>query len=603
MIKKRVLALLAAGVMVGAAGCSNTSAPDSPDTSLADEISPSTGSAGETVDTDDMFTDRDKEIGYDESACTAIRLTGSSATCDNASVTVKGSTVTITGEGEYLVTGSLTNGSLVVNAAQTDKVRLILGGVTMNCDTSAALYVKQADKVFVTLAKDSVNTLSNKQDFISIDDNNIDAVLFSKEDLTINGLGSLTIQAAYGHGIVSKDDLVITGGVYTITAARHGLQGKDSIRVADGTFAITSGKDGLHAENTDDADKGFVYIAGGSITVTAATDGIDASSTVQIDGGTFKLTTGGGSANASTTKDGSANGQWGFWGGQESSSSSDDTASAKGIKCDGNMQLQNGTFTIDSSDDSIHSNGSIAILGGRYTLSSGDDGVHADTNLKIEGGEMAISKSYEGLEGQSLDITGGNITLTASDDGINAAGGSDQSGMGGRPGQNSFTSDSDSYIKITGGILKIDASGDGIDSNGNLYVTGGEVYVNGPTSGGNGALDYDGDGQISGGVLVAVGSNGMAQNFGASSTQGSMLVTVSNHAAGDTVALTDSAGNVLVSFTPSKAYASVVISCPELKKGETYTLTAGSETVSVEMASLIIGSGSMGGGGMGGGRP
>lgn len=205
----------------------------------------------DSLDEDGMFTQRDKEIEYDESQCTKIQLSDTEGS------------VTISEEGTYLVTGSLTNGQLVVDTDKTEKVRLILDGVDIHCDTSAALYIKQADKVFITLAPDSINTLSNSSDFIAIDDNHIDAVLFSKEDVTLNGLGSLNIEAVYGHGIVSKDDLVITSGTYCIQAASHGMVGKDCVKIADGTFAIESGKDGIHSENADDSNLGYLYIADG----------------------------------------------------------------------------------------------------------------------------------------------------------------------------------------------------------------------------------------------------------------------------------------------------------------------------------------------------
>ena len=205
---------------------------------------------------DDMFTDRDKEIGYDENTAIAIALNDNSTVCDSQQVNISGNVVTITSGGTYLLSGSLTDGRIVVDAANTDKLQLILDGVDINCDTSAAIYIKQADKVFITLADGSQNTLTNQQDFVAIDDNNIDAVIFSKDDLTLNGTGTLTIRAAYGHGIVSKDDLVITSGTYIVTAASHALSGKDSVRVADGTFTLTAGKDGIHAENADDSSLG-----------------------------------------------------------------------------------------------------------------------------------------------------------------------------------------------------------------------------------------------------------------------------------------------------------------------------------------------------------
>lgn len=585
---------------------------------------------GDKLNADDMFTGRDKEVGYETSGSIEIALKGSKAECSSKAVKIEDKRITIGDKGVYILSGTWDNGQIVVDAGKQDKIQLVLNGVDINCDTSAAIYIKQADKVFITLEKDTKNRLGNKAEFVAIDDNNIDAVIFSKEDITLNGLGSLSIGAVYGHGIVSKDDLVITSGTYSITAQKHGLSGKDSVRIADGNFTITSGKDGIHAENADDSNSGFFYMAGGELQIEAETDGIDAASILQIDGGSLNLVTGGGSKNASV-KDGSFNDDWGNWGkggkmdrkngqqqgltetanitdnanateNKEAIGNSTETSSAKGLKAEGNLFIQGGEITIDSSDDSIHTNGNFSIDGGTCTLTSGDDGMHADNALMISGGTVEIKKSYEGIEAQTIDIKDGSITLTASDDGFNAAGGNDQSSMNGRPGMNEFEADENCWIRIEGGVIHVDAAGDGVDSNGNLYVTGGATYVSGPENSGNGAMDYAGEAQITGGIFVATGMSGMAQNFGSNSTQGSMLVNVSTQS-GAKLQLKDASGETLVSFTSEKKFDSVVISTPSIKKGETYILEVGEESVKVEMTDLIYGEGNgMGGMGQPGGH-
>lgn len=181
--------------------------------------------------------------------------------------------------------------------------------------------------------------------------------------------------------------------------------------------------------------------------------------------------------------------------------------------------------------------------------------------------------------------------------GLNAAGGADQSGFGGR-GPDSFGGGSDSSITISGGTLRIDASGDGIDSNGALTVSGGEIYVSGPMSDGDSALDYDGSATVTGGTVIAAGYSGMAQNFGTDSTQGSILLTCQS-ASTETIRVTDASGSVLAEFAPAKAYTCVVVSTPALKQGGTYTVTMGGESTDVTLESLIYGTGGMGGG-MGG---
>lgn len=553
------------------------------------------------MDVSGLFSARDYEIGYDDSESVLIRLNVDTAACDGGAVEIDGGTVTITGEGVYILSGSLT-GMVIVDAPKEDKVQLVLDGAEIRSETSAALYIRQADKVFLTLAPGSENILSNGGQFVDIDENAIDGAVFAKDDLTLNGEGSLTISSPAGHGIAAKDELTVTSGTYTIAAAGHGLSGKDCVCVSDGRFTITAGKDGVHAENNDDTALGFVYAGGGSFTITAEGDGISASGDLRIDGGSFSLVTGGGSANAPATQ--------GFddWGGrgmmmnmaQTAAAETEETVSTKGLKSGGDTLLNGGTFSIDAADDAIHANGSATINEGMYELAAGDDGVHADAETAITGGTLNITQCYEGIEGQTVDISGGYVMLTATDDGVNAAGGSDQSGFGAYGAAGGFSAGSGS-LTISGGELYISVEGDGLDSNGSLEISGGEIYINGSATSENSPLDCDGAATITGGVFAATGTSMMAQNFGASSTQGAMLVTTGSQAAGSTVALADSAGNELISWQADKSFDCVIISCPDIAQGETYTLTAGTYSAGITMTDLIYGAGG-GMGGMMGGR-
>lgn len=588
--RKRIAAALLALLLL--TGCSNQNNTDESNTPSL----PETQDSQTLLDISEMFFDRDLDASYDENTSAMITLNGADAECKSDAVNISGATVTIQDEGTYILSGTLDDGMVVVNAESTDKVQLVLDGVSINSATSAAIYVAQADKVFITLADGSENSLSNGGEFVAIDDNNIDAAVFSKDDLTFNGEGTLTITSSAGHGVVSKDDLVVTNGAYSITAGEQGLSGKESIRIADGTFTITAGKDGIHAENTDDASLGFVYLANGSYHITADGDGISASNVIQIDDGNYIIKTGGGSETVilDTT------GNWGWERPgerqdkmQNMNTTEEDTVSVKGIKSAGNLLVNNGTFEIDSADDALHSNANLTVNGGTWKLATGDDGLHADETTTVTAGSVAITQSYEGIEGQNITISGGSIELIASDDGLNAAGGNDQSGNGGFGGfqKGGFDTATDGAITISGGSIHINASGDGVDSNGSLIVTGGETYVSGPTNDGNGSLDYNGEATISGGIFLAAGSSGMVQNFGNTSTQGSMLVSVSG-SENDVITLKDSSGKELLSWTADKAFTCVVISCPDIQQGETYTVTAGDTTQEVTMDSLIYGSGS-----------
>lgn len=640
--------LLAAAVLVS--GCQAAEAADA--TGQTALVTPS-----------DMFTDRDLEVGYDENTAAAITLSGSTVSCDSDAVTIDGSTVTITDEGTYILSGTLEDGMLIVDAEETDKIQLVLNGASIHCEDCAALYIRQADKVVVTTAADSQNTLSGGETFTQLDDNNIDGVIFSKADLTLNGLGTLTVDSPAGHGVVTKDDLVVTSGTYVITATDQGLSGKDSVRIADGTFTLTTGKDAIQSDNTEDTDKGFVYLAGGSFTITAEGDGLSASSWMQVDDASCTITTGGGSANGEThTSDAAPGGMGGGKGGRmpladgsaptdgntqpperpsgempqdgmqppadlpqaaaptDTAAASDtaadtaatadstasteadttDTVSTKGLKAGTSLTILGGSFTMDCADDAFHTNGNLTVSGGTASIQTGDDAFHADNALTISDGDIDISTSYEGLEGLTVTVSGGDINVVASDDGINAAGGADQSGFGGN-GQDQFTVENGVFITISGDNLTLNAGGDGLDSNGDLTVSGGTVYVSTKDGSADSALDYNGNASITGGTMIGIGSSGMAQNFGDTSTQGAILLIVDAQAAGSTISISDSTGNVLASWEAPQAFSSVVISCPGLEADGTYTVTAGTSSTEVTLDGFLYGSGGMNHG-MGGNR-
>ena len=627
--RKKLLALFCATAlsMTAVAGCTGTKSSTgnvvSSETETNAEETSAQSEAG-SYSSADMFTERDLAGTYEESGAVYVTLSGDGITGETDGVAINGQTVTITAEGTYIFSGTLSEGQIVVDADKA-KVQIVFDNVDITCASSAAVYVKSAEKVFVTLAEGSQNTLRNTDEYVAIDDNNIDAVIFAKSDLTLNGTGSLTIVSAEGHGIVSKDDLKITGGTYDITAAGHALSGKDSVRIADGTFILTAEKDGIHAENADDEEKGYIYIADGDFTITSDGDGMDASNIVQIEDGTFDITAGGGAANSLKTHesdmpgggmsqnierpDGESMPQMGEKPDEESMSqmgekpdgenmpqdttTDESGTSTKGIKAGGGMYLNGGTYQIDSADDSIHSNANITIADGTYTLATGDDGVHADDALTVNGGTITVTESYEGLEGLTVTINDGTIDITARDDGVNAAGGTDQSGFGtfgdhfkgmdSADDETEETTDNEMWMELNGGYIHILAGGDGVDSNGDLTINGGEIYIDGPSDNGNSAIDY-GDrssAYVNGGMLVAIGSSGMAEGMSDSSKQEVLMVKLGEQMKAGDVVLTDSEGNVIVSYTALKSYDCVIISTAEVESGATYTLTTSGTTTEV----------------------
>lgn len=593
--------------MTAVAGCTGTKSSTgnvvSSETEVNAEETVAQSETG-TFSSADMFIERDLAGTYEESGAVYVTLSGDGITGETDGVAINGQTVTITAEGTYIFSGTLSEGQIVVDADKA-KVQIVFDNVDITCASSAAVYVKNAEKVFVTLAEGSQNTLRNTDEYVAIDDNNIDAVIFAKSDLTLNGTGSLTIVSAEGHGIVSKDDLKITGGTYDIIAAGHALSGKDSVRIADGTFILTAEKDGIHAENADDEEKGYIYIADGDFTITSDGDGMDASNIVQIEDGTFDITAGGGAANSLKTHesdmpgggmsqnierpDGESMPQMGEKPDGENmpqdTTTDESGTSTKGIKAGGGMYLNGGTYQIDSADDSIHSNANITIADGTYTLATGDDGVHADDALTVNGGTITVTESYEGLEGLTVTINDGTIDITARDDGINTAGGTDQSGFGtfgdhfkgmdSADDETEETTDNEMWMELNGGYIHILAGGDGVDSNGDLTINGGEIYIDGPSDNGNSAIDY-GDrssAYVNGGMLVAIGSSGMAEGMSDSSKQEVLMVKLGEQMEAGDVELTDNEGNVIVSYTALKSYDCVIISTAEVESGATYTLT------------------------------
>ena len=547
------------------------------------------------------YSDRDQDPSYSESSATAVKLADDSISVDGNGASSKGSVLTIDTEGTYILSGALSDGQIIIDTPDDKKVQLVLDGVTLTSSGSAPLLIKESDKVFITLADGSSNTLTGPSSYTdAAEEDNIDGVIFSRSDMCINGSGSLTINASAGHGIVSKDDLIITDGKIKVTAAGDGIQGKDCVKIKDGSIAIDSDNDGIRSSNSEDEYRGFISVDGGTLTIDAGYDGLQAETLLRVAGGTFDITTGGGSQYASTQSDwgGSWGGKMGDPGGHvdmmggpggqmdsmsdpganmqddSSNDSSEDTVSAKGLKTGLTMLICGGKLDIDSSDDAVHSNGDIDIESGSIIIASGDDGVHADSDLCIKDGTIKISKSYEGLEGNTITIDSGDITLTASDDGLNAAGGSDSSSMD-RPGANEFEADESAFITVNGGKLDIAASGDGIDSNGSLDITGGSTTVTCPTSGDTAVLDYAAEGNITGGTFIGTGAVQMAMTF-SSSDQGVVAINVGNQTSGSTITLKDSSGNTILTHKPGKDFAIAILSSPDIVSGETYTISVGS---------------------------
>lgn len=565
--------------------------------------------AGAAIQTTIGYEDNDYYSDWTGEPYETITLASDKIEYSGTGAVVSDTTLTIRSEGTYVVSGSLTDGQIIVDAGKDDVVRLVLNGAELYCNTSAPLYAKQAEKLIVSLPDGTKNVLSDASAYRyeTEDTSEPDAALFSKDDLTINGGGTLTVNANYDNGIKSKDDLRVIGATLDVTAINNAIVGRDGVAVKYGSFTLTSGADGIKANNDTDTDKGLIEIEDGIFRITAAQDGIQAETTLSIFGGEFEIETGGGAARAPARQNTPMGGFGGRGGmgipdgqtppelpqeGQPPDSISDkpnfappdmtadnaetEEESKKALKAGSALNIYSGKITADSYDDTIHSNGNVTVSGGILSLQTGDDGIHADAEVFIKNGTILIPKCYEGIEGANITIDGGTIDLTASDDGINAAGGEEDESVGDGGPRGMGMGSGTNTLTINGGTISVSAAGDGIDVNGSVTMNGGTVVVNGPTSGGDGALDYDKEFIINGGTLITASSAQMNQAPSDSSPQNSIVMTFSNtQEANSTFTLTDSAGNIIAAFAPQKPYQAVVISTPDLQSGQSYTINTG----------------------------
>ena len=648
-MRKKLISIICISVLslsVVLSGCQSKSSSKnnsevSNQTSTLDEDETDTSNISK-FEIDPDYTADELDYDYDEAEVVAITLNGDNISCKSLNVNIDGSTITIQKAGTYLLSGTLTAGNIIVDSDDKENVRLIFNGVEISNSTTTPLYIKNAEKTIVTLVDGTENTLSDGENYILDDESNNEpnGTIFSKDDLVINGLGSLTINANYNHGIQSKNLLKIISGNIDIISNGDSIIGKDGVIVKEAVINIESQEDGIKATKVEE-NKGYIYLDNPEITIKAKKDGIQAVTCLYVKDGKYNIETGETNENSQSNSDTSTD------------------YSRKGMKAGVDITIENGKYTIDSEDDGIHSNNSITVNAGTVNIASKDDGVHADTELTINNGDIKVSESDEGLEAKYITINDGNIDITTSDDGINASSGSSttlDSGnapeVGNRPempanengevdtnagnrsempanensentlgnnsrmmpggGQGGFNESDGSELVINGGIVHVNAGGDGIDSNGTITINGGEIYVDGPTSGGDGALDYADTCEINGGILVATGSIGMATAPTSGSTQYSVNAAFSKTYNGETkVTVKDSSGNEVLTYTPAKNFQSFVFSTDKLKSGETYNIYAGDTqegTFTVSDITTTVGnvSSGMGGGkpgGMQGGRP
>ena len=514
-----------------------------------------------------FFTQNDRNGSWDSSGATRIVLNGDRISVSGGGAYAYNGDVMITSAGRFVVSGTLNDGSVIVDADSSAKVWIKLDGAEVRCSDSACIRVEQADKVFLTLAEGTENVLVSGGLSSDAEALKIDAALFSRDDLTINGSGALAVSSAAGHGIGGNDDLIITGGTIAVSALRDGLHANEHLRICDAAIRVQAGDDGVSAAG----ETGDFYMESGSLRIESADNGIAALTALSIAGGELE---------------------------------------------------------IDAGSDGITADGDVSITDGSFRITAYDDGIHSDAAIAVAGGSILIPKCYEGLEAITIDISGGEIEIWPEDDGLNANGDSGDRGfMGGpngrpaappggtegrKPGgdeppagpgrpempgapENTASPNpgvppaesspaGETWIRVSGGSVTVinetARDADGLDSNGDIIISGGTVRVSLVNSGSNSALDCGSENggilEISGGTVIACGSYSMAEGFASSSTQCSVLYNFKRGAAAGTLlTLEDGDGNPLLSWEVPCSFSSAAISCPEMRVGQTYSVVVG----------------------------
>ncbi len=588
----QILAILMASSMILSA-CSS-----SDNTSNANDTTSEIGMSLKTVSLGDSFS-QTEDTSSNESQTTDIidiTLNNDTILCDSSNVSIDGSTLTITSGGSYSISGTLEDGQIVVDCSDSDKVNIILNGVDISCSSTSPIYINNADKTIITLADSSDNTITDSRNAKTDDDTNkniLGSAIYSKDDLTINGNGNLTVTGNYNNGIVCKNDLKLSGGNITVKTLNNGIKGSDSVTIKnDVSIDISCDGDGIKTDydTTSNKDKGYIYIESGNITIKSIGDCLKADTYITIDNGTFDLTSNGGYTNGTShnndmggmtppsdfnpNQDGDMTPPSDFNPNQDNQNSSDTssdsetTLKSKNISADGDITINSGTFNLNASNDCIHSNANIIINDGTFTINAGSKGIHSDYDCTINGGNIEVQNSYEGIEGTNIYVNDGTINITSSDDGFNACDNTETA-----TGSNGFNVSSNAYLEFNGGYTYVNASGDGLDSNGDIKFNGGVVVVEGPTISADGPLDCGDDNNIitiDGGTLIAGGAIGMFEIPDSTSTQNTIYSVSTSAKAGDTIVLADENNNVISAIKTSTDMSGVIFSSKDIETGKTY---------------------------------
>ena len=560
--------------------------------------------SGEKLDVDTHYSEQD--LSWDASSETAIDLSNPTAT---DGVTVEDGTLTITKAGTYKLSGEY-QGQIKVETADSDAVRLVLDNANITNSSGAALNVVNADEVILYSASGTTNTISDGADYTATGEDDPDAVVYSKADLTIAGEGTLKVNGNHEDGIHTSDGLVIASGTLEVNAANTGIKGKDYVDILGGTINVTAQQDGIKSTNDTDEGKGWTRLSNGTVTVNAGDDGFKASRVVEISGGSLTveqsdegieaqyINVSGGDVNVTSADDGmNASLKTSDSESTDSSANTSDTANQQqNNQQQGSMPggQQNGASNQQQQGTGQPPQGQPPAMSG-----SSQDGT--SQNGTTGTGQQQNNTQNQGNQnmGQPPAMPGGNAQDGTSQNGTTGTGqqGMGQPPQGGMPGGGGGTFEViDAAINVSGGHVTVNAEGDGIDSNGVTTLSGGTLIVNGPSQGGNAALDTNGDLLLNGATVLSGSTADMFEAPSTNSTSGYLKLTNSSgFEQGSTVQVADSSGKVVANYKVTKSNVQLVlVSSSSIVKGQSYTVYTTTSAVDSNAASLASGATELG---------
>ena len=496
------------------------------------------------IDVPNEITDT-LDYTWDTTKVVDVFLNENTIVVNGKGATALGSTLTITKPGNYRISGKLTNGQIVVNTIEDGRVRLVLNNVDVTNFSSSPLFIENAERTLIILPSGSTNSFSDGTNYILTSDS-LNATIFSKDFLGIYGEGTLNVNANYKGGITSKDELEIKSGNLNISSVTTGIRGKDLLKIFDGNIIINCGGDAIKSDNDSTITKGFIEIDGGTFGVISLGDGISATKKVTINGGDFNINAGGGYTKPLGL------------------------TSSKGIKGSLGVKITNGTFTINSSDNSIHSTSDVTINGGKFSVSTGNRSIKSDTTLTINGGEINIIQAFKGINGHKMTINNGTITVISQNDCLKGSRGDD------------LTTDDGSHIQINGGTLLLTTTkGDAVDSNGSINISGGTLVVQGSQTTPDDAVTYRSTFNITGGNLIASGAKTLYPS--STSVQNTILIVFGTYLAPNTlINIQDENSFSILTFKVKKYALYVLISSSSLETGKIYNVFTGGNVIGNE---------------------